>query len=627
MPELQSNIVVGSRARRRTTTLWISMSALLLAVLKRPGSVQVQAWTSSSSPRRIASFFGTSRLETTRCFSSPSSKDDKPKRPKNKWKNQKISINKDINKEKAAANLAAAFDELAIKEGFAKSDHQVFFANDSTFEEEFTDDDYVDDFVDDDGLELDLEEEENPPNADANYWGDETMDDGLDDDGGPVVGQAQATEETKEARITASKPVKGREATIETDLDYLDFGLDEEEDDMDARIAAAQSDMNMGRVSVDQGLGEITKEDMQRLGFKPELNPFQGDETPRREDFKLITNPMTCSACGSDFQARNESRPGYLPPGKYDIQQKLAHIQELQLLKGKAESAEWTPEDEVEWLLRTSGDDAQDDIDDIDIDSVAEEMGIDLGAELANKKKVICKRCHQLQNYGQVEEALRPGWTEEPQMSQQKFRDLLEPLSTKPAVLIAIIDLFDFSGSVLPELDAIAGDNPVILAANKADLLPTQMGQTRAENWVRRELEYMGVKSIANIGGAVRLISCKSGLGINEMLVKARRLAEEMDCDVYVVGAANAGKSTLMNYILKGQEESKDKVKLKRRAGNKNARKGALTTSPLPGTTLKFIKVELGDGRSIYDTPGLLVPGTLTQLLTPEELKIVVPSK
>jgi ribosome biogenesis GTPase A len=155
-------------------------------------------------------------------------------------------------------------------------------------------------------------------------------------------------------------------------------------------------------------------------------------------------------------------------------------------------------------------------------------------------------------------------------------------------------------------------------------LRPTQLGKLRAESWVRRELEYLGVKSIANVGGAVRLISCKTGSGVLDMLGRARKLADEMDCDVYIVGAANAGKSTMINYIL-GHEAEKQVGKV--RAGNKNAFKGALTTSPLPGTTLKFIKVDIGDGKSLYDTPGLLVPGTLTQILTPEELKIVVPKK
>lgn len=194
-------------------------------------------------------------------------------------------------------------------------------------------------------------------------------------------------------------------------------------------------------------------------------------------------------------------------------------------------------------------------------------------------------------------------------------------------MLIALVDIFDFSGSVLPELDGIAGDNPVILAANKADLLPSKMGTMRVESWVRRELEYLGVKSLANVGGAVRLVSCKTGFGLAAMLEKAKKLAAERNCDIYVVGAANAGKSTLLNHILTPKEFEEGTDRVKKRAGNQNKRKDIVTTSPLPGTTLKFLQVDVGDGINLFDTPGLLVPGTLTQLLTPEELKIVVPKK
>jgi hypothetical protein len=168
---------------------------------------------------------------------------------------------------------------------------------------------------------------------------------------------------------------------------------------------------------------------------------------------------MTCSACGSDFQSRDESKPGFLPKEKFDIQVKLSKIEEMQKLKEKADAFEWSPEDEVEFLLQTHGKgnlgshNEPTDATDIDLEGMAEEMGLDL--EKLSQKKVICKRCHGLQNFGMVEDALRPGWTDEPTMSQEQFRELLRPVSEKPAVVVALVDLFDFGGSVLRELDGI----------------------------------------------------------------------------------------------------------------------------------------------------------------------------
>lgn len=533
------------------------------------------------------------RIKNAACFSSSSDKQDHGGKSKKRTggSKKKYKVNPAVSQANAD-KLAAAFDEMARKEGF--DDSSALFADDASFEDDF---DYDEEIEDD--VAIGADDELDPNDFD--------------------IGDFE-----------------------EDDDDFLDFGGDsnnvDDEMSMEERIAAAKRDMDLGRVTVPDELDtfskEVTTADLRKLGFRRELNPFGNDETPRRNQFNLITNAMECSACGSDFQSQDELRPGYLPPEKMDLQIKLAKLEEMQKLQERADNSlkEWSVDDEIEYLLQTSGgtsdDGAIDEMADLDIDAVAESMGLDL-LELS-KKKVICKRCHGLQNFGKVETSLRPGWTKEPMLSQEKFRDLLRPLREKPAVIIALVDLFDFSGSVLSELDAIAGDNPVILAANKADLLPSKMGQARAENWVRRELEYMGIQSIANIGGAVRLVSCKTGFGVQAMLSKARKLADDMDCDVYVVGAANAGKSTLINHILDKKDSGKDSGKKrpgKVRAGNANARKGALTTSPLPGTTLKFIKVDIGDGKKLFDTPGLLVPGTLTQLLTPEELKIVVPRK
>jgi ribosome biogenesis GTPase A len=566
------------------------------------------AWVFQSSgiQRSIPS---THRMRTnfalsTRCFASSSDNHDEEEQrdsPKQRSKrsqtnrSKKFKIAESIDQSKID-KLAQAFDELARKEGFDSSTAR--FADDVTFEDKFDDDSFLDD--DDDNNK----DKVGNLHLDASMFSLGDFIDKNEEDGG--------------------------NPTDQDDEDYLDFGADIDMS-IEARIAAAKRDMDLGRVSAPPDMRssrrEVTAADLRKLGFRTEANPFGNDETPRKERFQLVTNSMSCSACGSDFQCHNEDRPGYLPPEKFATQTALGKIEQMQKLQDKAEKAEWTPEDEIEWLIQTQGkkdsNKEMQEVPQIDVDSLAGEMGLDL-VELS-KKKVICKRCHGLQNFGKVQDSLRPGWTKEPLLSQEKFRELLRPIKEKPAVIVALVDLFDFSGSVLPELDEIAGENPVILAANKADLLPSEMGRVRAESWVRRELEYLGVKSLAGMRGAVRLVSCKTGAGINDLLEKARGLAEEIDGDIYVVGAANAGKSTLLNFVL-GQDKV-NRSPGKARAGNRNAFKGAVTTSPLPGTTLKFIKVDLGGGRSLYDTPGLLVLGTVTQLLTPEELKIVVPKK
>lgn len=415
----------------------------------------------------------------------------------------------------------------------------------------------------------------------------------------------------------------GSDDIICFDSSYDDDDVDYTNDDMDQRIAMAKRDQVYVPQELDQFSSTASTDVLQQIGFRRELNPFGRDETPRKANsITVVQNAMQCTACGSDFQNLNPQKPGYLPSDKYDIQLKLSKVEKAQQLQAKMEANEWTAEEEIEWLLNDKAnnnsnpsniDTLHDNL--IDIPTLIQDLGLE--DHINSGKKVICKRCHGLQNFGVVENALRPGWSEEPSISQEAFQRMLAPLATKKAVIIALVDLFDFSGSVLPQLDSIAGEsNPVLIAANKADLFPSKMGQLRAENWVRRELEYLGIQCLANVGGAVRLVSCKTGFGIQSLLSKARDLAEEMECDIYLIGAANAGKSTLINRITSSSSgsiaatadnldttQANDRA-IKSRPGNVNAKKGLVTTSPLPGTTLKFIKFDIGEGKSLYDTPG-----------------------
>jgi len=492
----------------------------------------------------------------------------------NKTKPSKINWEGDFEKDA----VVKSFDELSRKEGFSKRDS--LYADEESFETKNTPS-----FLYQKNLK-DSHENDNEDDLDM------------------LV-------EERLKRVEADKPVHVAEIEEKSTSEEGNINdLKESEITMEERIAIAQRDTGAGTVSVPQELENVLANESLRkkLGFKTEVTPFGDDETPRNI-FKLHKNPLSCPACGVRFQDQHENKPGFLPSDKYEIQQKLNELQHR-----KERLMEWTADDEVDWLI----DDRNDENSSLDKPFDVEEMTKDL--EKVSKKRVICKRCHGLQNHGQVDESLRVGFSDDSLLSQENFVNLLSPIRSKSAVVIAIVDLFDFSGSILPELDSIVGDNPVFIAANKADLLPTQLSQLRIETWVRDELKYLDINCVLNKGGAVRLVSCKTGYGVVSLLDKAREMAEERDCDIYVIGAANAGKSSFLNFFL-------DRKKKKKRAGDTNAKKGTITTSPLPGTTLEFIKVGLPKGRSMYDTPGLLVPGTLTHMLTPEELKLVVPKK
>jgi len=267
----------------------------------------------------------------------------------------------------------------------------------------------------------------------------------------------------------------------------------------------------------------------------------------------------------------------------------------------------------------------------------------------------ICQRCFRLQKYGQVEEVLRPGWSEHELLTPERFEKLLSSIKDTEAVVLCIVDIFDLKGSLLRNLKQIAGKNPIVIAANKVDLLPKDVSNVRLINWIHQEVkEYCdllspkdsenekqnemkskgwyrapalgtedeGVLRRAN----VHLTSCQTGAGMNNLMESLMSQAADNGAKVFVMGAANVGKSSFINRLLtsdykKGGAGGADRKKTKK----DNAPQA--TVSNLPGTTLNFLKIKMPNGVTMIDTPGLINKGQLTSRLTTEELRMVIPTK
>jgi len=210
-------------------------------------------------------------------------------------------------------------------------------------------------------------------------------------------------------------------------------------------------------------------------------------------------------------------------------------------------------------------------------------------------EEIICQRCFRLKHYNEVQDV---------PLDDNDFLHMLHRIGESKALVVYIVDIFDFNGSWIPGLPRFAVNNPILLVGNKADLLPRSVKYPKLLQWMRRMAEELGLRPID-----VRLVSAAKGIGMTGVMETIDRYREGRD--VYVVGCTNVGKSTFINRIIK---EATGK-------GN------VITTSYFPGTTLDMIEIPLEGGASLYDTPGIINHHQMAHFVDARDLKIITPKR
>src|SRR5690606_7419630 len=183
----------------------------------------------------------------------------------------------------------------------------------------------------------------------------------------------------------------------------------------------------------------------------------------------------------------------------------------------------------------------------------------------------VCHRCFRIKHYNEVSTVT---------LDQDEFMRILGSVADTNALVVHIVDLFDFEGSLIGGLHRFVGHNPILLVVNKLDLLPPSLNWNRVKNWVQQQAKENGLKPID-----VVLVSAKRGSGFDQFAAMLDRYRK--DNDVYIVGATNAGKSTLINQLIRRYSDLDTE----------------LTVSRYPGTTLDLVRIPLVEGQAIIDTP------------------------
>ncbi|RFU71652.1 ribosome biogenesis GTPase YqeH [Peribacillus saganii] len=211
------------------------------------------------------------------------------------------------------------------------------------------------------------------------------------------------------------------------------------------------------------------------------------------------------------------------------------------------------------------------------------------------KDQVICQRCFRLKHYNEVQDV---------SLTDDDFLKILNEVGRQDALIVKIVDIFDFNGSWLPGLHRFVGGNDVLLIGNKVDLLPKSVKHNRLVNWMKDSSRELGLKPID-----VLLVSASKGTYVRE----AAQLIDEYrnGKDVYVVGCTNVGKSTFINRLIKEVSGEGD----------------IITTSHFPGTTLDMIEIPLDDDKALIDTPGIINHHQMAHFVDKRDLKVITPKK
>ncbi len=203
------------------------------------------------------------------------------------------------------------------------------------------------------------------------------------------------------------------------------------------------------------------------------------------------------------------------------------------------------------------------------------------GRSAAQLRYILCQRCYVMRQYNVVLKA---------SVSPEDYPMTIRHVHTKRALVLLIVDLMDFPGSVWPGIvDLLGTQKKIILVGNKVDLLPQDSRDylKRVEKSMKSVfLEKCNQGLITHEPDVVSsvLVSARTGFNIEKLInmIYASWRANHyyVGADIYLIGTTNVGKSSIFNALLESdlcKVHAIDKVE-------------RAMTSPVPGTTLNLLK-------------------------------------
>lgn len=202
----------------------------------------------------------------------------------------------------------------------------------------------------------------------------------------------------------------------------------------------------------------------------------------------------------------------------------------------------------------------------------------------------ICQRCFRMKNYGEYQVVTK---------SNEEYIKILEDVGKTKDLVVYVTDLLNLEENI-EEIRKII-PNKMLLVLNKKDVLPKSVKEAKL-------IEYLDSLNVHF--EEVIVISANKNYNIDYLLKRIKYF--QTSKNVYVVGHTNAGKSSLINKLIKNYSVNNTQE---------------LTMSPLPSTTLNTVNIEIDEYLTLIDTPGLVDVGSILNHVDEKMVKKISPKK
>ncbi len=187
------------------------------------------------------------------------------------------------------------------------------------------------------------------------------------------------------------------------------------------------------------------------------------------------------------------------------------------------------------------------------------------------------------------------------------FKTMLLDARASDSLIVYVIDLFSFECSFVVEVSSLIRGLPILVIANKRDLLPKDCDDEAIKKYVAARFKGEGLPVDSS---DVVLTSLSSFCDISEAMglleLKRRRH------DAYLIGAKMSGKSFFVSSFIRLFS---------------NPSKKAISVSDYPGTDVRVMAIPLDSSSCLYDTPGTDLSNSYLAYLQPSEIEKIVPKK